>query len=227
MDYTEYTNRVTAVGFVTASKEAFADIFPRLAAVEAGGPDPTLEPRVASLEADEPVEDAALSALASEDSVLHVQIDGAVQVAGQAQAEIDAAELRVAATETENAAQQTAIVQLQTDLDADAMRITVAEGKISALQTLVAAIPPPVDVLAVLANAAAVTVGKASGKVGFFGVAPVVKQAALTAATTTQVTETKIGAVTVVSSGAKTVIDNHTKRINDIEARLKAYGLLP
>lgn len=212
MNHEDYLARVTAVGFVTASKEAFADIFPRLTVLEGNPSDPALESRVMSLEADEPVEDAALAHLAAEDTVLHVQIDGVVDVANQAQSEVDAAE-------AVNSSQSVALSALQAGL-------TAAENKITALQNLVAAIPPPVDVLAVLANAATVTVSKSGGKIGFFGKAPVVKQAALTAATATQVTETKIGVVTVLSSGSKTVIDNHTTRINEIEARLKGYGLL-
>jgi hypothetical protein len=109
----------------------------------------------------------------------------------------------------------------------DSAAIETLTTAVSELQQAVSSIPPPVDVLQVLADAASATVGKAGSALGFFGKSPVARSAALTPPTGTQVQETKIGNITVASTGTKTVVTNHTTRINEIEAVLKSYGLLP
>lgn len=104
--------------------------------------------------------------------------------------------------------------------------LTSTGKAVAALQNQVETLSS-VDVLAALANATEVKLGKAGGRVGFYGKTPVVRPAALPVATATVATSIKIGNTDVLTAGTKVVIDNHTARLNQIEAVLKGYGLLP
>lgn len=128
-------------------------------------------------------------------------------------------ETRVDTLEADDAGDDDAITAL-------GARLSATEQALGALQTLVGSLSTPVDVLGVLAGASGVVIAKVGGKVGFFGKVPVDRQPALTAATSAQVGEVKVAGIPVLTAASKTVIDNHTTRINEIEARLKAYGLL-
>lgn len=85
----------------------------------------------------------------------------------------------------------------------------------------VAAVEP---VVPVVSNIEAMM--KPGGKVGFLGKTPVVQQKVTVAPSGTKAATVKIGNVTVLTGATSTLIDNNVERLNQIEAALKAYGLL-
>lgn len=68
---------------------------------------------------------------------------------------------------------------------------------------------------------------KPGGKLGVFGKQPVPQQTVTVAPVTTKAQTVKVGNSTVLRGETAALIDNNVERLNQIEAALKAYGLLP
>jgi hypothetical protein len=68
---------------------------------------------------------------------------------------------------------------------------------------------------------------RSGGRLGVFGKTPVLQQKVTVPAVTQKATTVTVGNSKVLRAESAEIIDSNTERLNQIEAALKAYGLLP